>query len=183
MWLESIFMFISLTHQLAFRLSHLHSLWLYLTLSINVLHQFSYYLLVIGIPCLTLRFYIYAPSRNLTVRRSLRGLQRYWRNTQVRNLTPQFFFCNTPFTPALSGSELVLQALPPVNISSLGLRNILPITTAKVPIVKFEHRQSGLEGDISLYNTLVSSDTSLACCLLFAVGVLYSQSGTFHFLS
>lgn len=37
-----------------------------------------------------------------------------------------------------------------------GLRNILPITTAKVPIVKFEHRQSGLEGDISLYNTLVS---------------------------
>lgn len=37
-----------------------------------------------------------------------------------------------------------------------GLRNILPITTAKVPIVKFEHRRSGLEGDISLYNTLVS---------------------------
>lgn len=37
-----------------------------------------------------------------------------------------------------------------------GLRNILPITTAKVPIVKFEHKQSGLEGDISLYNTLVS---------------------------
>ncbi|XP_016773934.1 terminal uridylyltransferase 4 isoform X43 [Pan troglodytes] len=35
-----------------------------------------------------------------------------------------------------------------------GLRNILPITTAKVPIVKFEHRRSGLEGDISLYNTL-----------------------------
>jgi DNA polymerase sigma len=39
---------------------------------------------------------------------------------------------------------------------SLGLKNILPITTAKVPIVKFEHRQSLLEGDISLYNTLVS---------------------------
>ncbi|KAH0618615.1 hypothetical protein JD844_017990, partial [Phrynosoma platyrhinos] len=37
-----------------------------------------------------------------------------------------------------------------------GLRNILPITTAKVPIVKFEHRRSGLEGDISLYNTLAS---------------------------
>uniref|UniRef100_A0A8C0QER4 polynucleotide adenylyltransferase n=1 Tax=Canis lupus familiaris TaxID=9615 RepID=A0A8C0QER4_CANLF len=36
-----------------------------------------------------------------------------------------------------------------------GLRNILPITTAKVPIVKFEHRRSGLEGDISLYNTLI----------------------------
>lgn len=40
-----------------------------------------------------------------------------------------------------------------------GLRNILPITTAKVPIVKFEHRQSGLEADISLYNTLVSKRT------------------------
>lgn len=41
-------------------------------------------------------------------------------------------------------------------VLTAGLRNILPITTAKVPIVKFEHRQSGLEGDISLYNTLVS---------------------------
>lgn len=39
--------------------------------------------------------------------------------------------------------------------SLLGLRNILPITTAKVPIVKFFHLRSGLEVDISLYNTLV----------------------------
>jgi len=38
-----------------------------------------------------------------------------------------------------------------------GLRNILPITTAKVPIVKFYHVRTGLEGDISLYNTLVSA--------------------------
>jgi len=37
----------------------------------------------------------------------------------------------------------------------LGLRNVLPITTAKVPIVKFFHVRSGLEVDISLYNTLV----------------------------
>ncbi|XP_078070554.1 terminal uridylyltransferase 7-like isoform X3 [Mustelus asterias] len=36
-----------------------------------------------------------------------------------------------------------------------GLKSILPITTAKVPIVKFFHVRSGLEGDISLYNTLV----------------------------
>uniref|UniRef100_A0A665WH51 polynucleotide adenylyltransferase n=1 Tax=Echeneis naucrates TaxID=173247 RepID=A0A665WH51_ECHNA len=36
-----------------------------------------------------------------------------------------------------------------------GLKNILPITTAKVPIVKFYHIRTGLEGDISLYNTLV----------------------------
>lgn len=36
-----------------------------------------------------------------------------------------------------------------------GVKNILPITTAKVPIVKFYHVRTGLEGDISLYNTLV----------------------------
>lgn len=38
---------------------------------------------------------------------------------------------------------------------SPGVKNILPITTAKVPIVKFYHVRTGLEGDISLYNTLV----------------------------
>lgn len=38
-----------------------------------------------------------------------------------------------------------------------GLYNVLAITTAKVPIVKFRHRRTQLEGDISLYNTLVSS--------------------------
>lgn len=42
-----------------------------------------------------------------------------------------------------------------------GLRNILPITTAKVPIVKFYHVRSGLEGDISLYNTLALHNTRL----------------------
>ncbi|XP_069481819.1 terminal uridylyltransferase 7 isoform X2 [Ambystoma mexicanum] len=42
-----------------------------------------------------------------------------------------------------------------------GLRNILPITTAKVPIVKFFHVRSGLEGDISLYNTLALHNTRL----------------------
>ncbi|KAL1764889.1 terminal uridylyltransferase 7 isoform X5 [Sigmodon hispidus] len=36
----------------------------------------------------------------------------------------------------------------------LGLRNVLAITTAKVPIVKFFHQRSGLNVDISLYNTL-----------------------------
>uniref|UniRef100_A0A669F281 Terminal uridylyl transferase 4 n=1 Tax=Oreochromis niloticus TaxID=8128 RepID=A0A669F281_ORENI len=41
------------------------------------------------------------------------------------------------------------------------LKNILPITTAKVPIVKFEHKQSGLEGDISLYNTLAQHNTRM----------------------
>ncbi|KAJ8285435.1 hypothetical protein GJAV_G00026760 [Gymnothorax javanicus] len=42
-----------------------------------------------------------------------------------------------------------------------GLRNILPITTAKVPIVKFFHSRTGLEGDISLYNTLALHNTQL----------------------
>ncbi|XP_075405895.1 terminal uridylyltransferase 7 isoform X1 [Tenrec ecaudatus] len=42
-----------------------------------------------------------------------------------------------------------------------GLRNILPITTAKVPIVKFFHSRSGLEVDISLYNTLALHNTRL----------------------
>jgi len=36
--------------------------------------------------------------------------------------------------------------------------NVLPITTAKVPIVKFKHARTRLEGDISLYNTLVSDE-------------------------
>uniref|UniRef100_A0A8D0A2K8 Terminal uridylyl transferase 7 n=1 Tax=Sander lucioperca TaxID=283035 RepID=A0A8D0A2K8_SANLU len=41
------------------------------------------------------------------------------------------------------------------------LKNILPITTAKVPIVKFYHVRTGLEGDISLYNTLALHNTNL----------------------
>ena len=45
-------------------------------------------------------------------------------------------------------------------------RNILPITTAKVPIVKFYHHESRLEGDISLYNLLVSQINSF---IMFAV--------------
>ncbi|XP_075955152.1 terminal uridylyltransferase 7 isoform X1 [Anarhichas minor] len=42
-----------------------------------------------------------------------------------------------------------------------GLKNILSITTAKVPIVKFFHLRTGLEGDISLYNTLALHNTHL----------------------
>uniref|UniRef100_H3DEU5 Terminal uridylyl transferase 7 n=1 Tax=Tetraodon nigroviridis TaxID=99883 RepID=H3DEU5_TETNG len=42
-----------------------------------------------------------------------------------------------------------------------GVKNVLPITTAKVPIVKFYHAQTGLEGDISLYNTLALHNTRL----------------------
>jgi DNA polymerase sigma len=46
-----------------------------------------------------------------------------------------------------------------------GLYNVFPITTAKVPIVKFRHRRSQLEGDISMYNLLVS--VSVKCFLSY----------------
>ncbi|TRY67979.1 hypothetical protein DNTS_035546 [Danionella cerebrum] len=55
----------------------------------------------------------------------------------------------------------IIEALAKVLKKHSGLRNILPITTAKVPIVKFEHKQSGLEGDISLYNTLAQHNTRM----------------------
>ncbi|XP_053395690.1 terminal uridylyltransferase 7-like [Mercenaria mercenaria] len=42
-----------------------------------------------------------------------------------------------------------------------GLYAVFPITTAKVPIVKFKHRNSQLEGDISLYNILAMENTRL----------------------
>lgn len=53
-----------------------------------------------------------------------------------------------------------------LNCLPSGVKNILPITTAKVPIVKFYHVRTGLEGDISLYNTLVGSCYS---CLFYFV--------------
>ncbi|KAJ7986329.1 hypothetical protein DPEC_G00338800 [Dallia pectoralis] len=55
----------------------------------------------------------------------------------------------------------IIEGLAKVLKKHTGLRNILPITTAKVPIVKFEHRQSGLEADISLYNTLAQHNTRM----------------------
>nr|XP_022314742.1 terminal uridylyltransferase 4-like isoform X1 [Crassostrea virginica] len=42
-----------------------------------------------------------------------------------------------------------------------GLYNVFPITTAKVPIIKFRHRRSQLEGDISLYNLLALHNTRM----------------------
>lgn len=41
------------------------------------------------------------------------------------------------------------------------LSNLVPITTAKVPILKFYHKQYELEGDISIYNTLGQQNTEL----------------------
>ncbi|XP_067839279.1 terminal uridylyltransferase 7-like [Heptranchias perlo] len=55
----------------------------------------------------------------------------------------------------------IIEDLARVLRKHTGLKSILPITTAKVPIVKFFHVRSGLEGDISLYNTLALHNTGL----------------------
>lgn len=46
-----------------------------------------------------------------------------------------------------------------------GLYNVFPITSAKVPIVKFKHRRTQLEGDISMYNLLVCVNLQLLLLL------------------
>ncbi|XP_067886164.1 terminal uridylyltransferase 7-like isoform X2 [Heterodontus francisci] len=58
----------------------------------------------------------------------------------------------------------IIEDLARVLRKHTGLKSILPITTAKVPIVKFYHVRSGLEGDISLYNTLALHNTGLLAC-------------------
>uniref|UniRef100_A0A8C1Y7X8 RNA uridylyltransferase n=1 Tax=Cyprinus carpio TaxID=7962 RepID=A0A8C1Y7X8_CYPCA len=58
-------------------------------------------------------------------------------------------------------SMAVIESLAKALRKHHSLRNILPITTAKVPIVKFYHTKTGLEGDISLYNTLALHNTQL----------------------
>ncbi|KAL0979932.1 hypothetical protein UPYG_G00191750 [Umbra pygmaea] len=55
----------------------------------------------------------------------------------------------------------IIESLARLLRKHTGLRNILPITTAKVPIVKFYHVRTSLEGDISLYNTLALHNTRL----------------------
>ncbi|XP_053286292.1 terminal uridylyltransferase 4 isoform X2 [Pleuronectes platessa] len=64
-------------------------------------------------------------------------------------------------TAEMLNCKEIIEGLAKLLKKHTGLRNILPITTAKVPIVKFEHRQSGLEGDISLYNTLAQHNTRM----------------------
>lgn len=66
-----------------------------------------------------------------------------------------------------------------------GVKNVLPITTAKVPIVKFYHVQTGLEGDISLYNTLVELFHRLFCDFchfsVFALDFVFLLNTTLSF--
>merc|ERR1719429_136348 len=42
-----------------------------------------------------------------------------------------------------------------------GIKNVLAITSAKVPIVKLYHAQARIDADISLYNTLARENTRL----------------------
>lgn len=61
-----------------------------------------------------------------------------------------------------------------------GLYNIIPIPTAKVPIVKFTDSRTRLEGDISLYNILVSSKrtcTVNTCSGLTGESVVVERKG------
>ena len=43
----------------------------------------------------------------------------------------------------------------------VGMRNVVAITSAKVPIVKLFHHQCQIEADISLYNVLARKNTRL----------------------
>nr|XP_039258608.1 terminal uridylyltransferase 4-like [Styela clava] len=69
------------------------------------------------------------------------------------------------FTDNDTGEHLdfasIIEDLAKVLRKNPDLRNIIPITTAKVPIVKFYHPSAGLEGDISLYNLLAQRNTSM----------------------
>ncbi|XP_064604614.1 terminal uridylyltransferase 4-like isoform X2 [Liolophura sinensis] len=71
--------------------------------------------------------------------------------------------CMTFDQPTAEGIDCVsiIETLSKMLKEHRGFYNVLPITTAKVPIVKFRHRQSQLEGDISLYNTLAQYNTDM----------------------
>ena len=43
----------------------------------------------------------------------------------------------------------------------LGMRNVVAITSAKVPIVKLFHQKCQIEADISLYNVLARENTRM----------------------
>jgi len=58
-------------------------------------------------------------------------------------------------------SVSIIQNLSSILKKMPGLRNVQAITNAKVPIVKFIHPSSNLEGDISLYNTLAQENTRM----------------------
>ena len=57
--------------------------------------------------------------------------------------------------------ESTIESLADMLKRNPDFKDVIGITQAKVPIVKFVHIQSDLEGDISLYNTLAQHNTSL----------------------
>lgn len=65
---------------------------------------------------------------------------------------------NFKFTSIVQSLDFlkIIEEISTVLKKNKELKQIIPITTAKVPIIKFEHRATQLEGDISLYNILVS---------------------------
>ncbi|XP_015908091.2 terminal uridylyltransferase 4 isoform X1 [Parasteatoda tepidariorum] len=73
-------------------------------------------------------------------------------------------FCLT-FTGHDTGKDLdhteIIKKVAAQLIKHPKLENIVPITSAKVPIVKFAWKDSEIEGDISLYNTLALINTQM----------------------
>ena len=73
-------------------------------------------------------------------------------------------FVVIPFhTQSLNAPEIV-EKLAKILKKNRDLYAVTPIPTAKVPIVKFVHRPSRLEGDISLYNMLAQVNTRMLYC-------------------
>ncbi|CAD5111628.1 DgyrCDS921 [Dimorphilus gyrociliatus] len=67
----------------------------------------------------------------------------------------------SPVLPKNIHSEYVIKRVSKVLKHCGEFREIMDIPSAKVPIVKFTHKDTGLDGDISLYNTLALRNTRL----------------------
>lgn len=74
----------------------------------------------------------------------------------VQNRCNKYFFYSQDLNYVSLIEELVIE------LKTFGkLTNLIPITTAKVPIVKFTYPKSKLDCDISLYNTLAQKNTRM----------------------
>uniref|UniRef100_A0A1I8J737 RNA uridylyltransferase n=1 Tax=Macrostomum lignano TaxID=282301 RepID=A0A1I8J737_9PLAT len=69
---------------------------------------------------------------------------------------PDMSQLRTPVASLITKVAKILKGAP-----SRQFYNVLPITQAKVPIVKFRHRKFDCEGDVSLYNRLASANTKM----------------------
>lgn len=66
--------------------------------------------------------------------------------------------------PKTISSDFVIKRVSKVLKHCGDFKDIMDIPSAKVPIVKFTHKETGLDGDISLYNTLALRNTKLLYC-------------------